>query len=439
MNLLSTLRARMGGFAGKSIFSLLVKVSGAFAGYLFFLVFANRLGAEQFGLFAFALSIANFAMLAAGFGQPMLMLRNMTYALADKDMAMGRGVLRFGLRATGLGALTGAAGIAIFGLIAPLLGAPSGLGLYAAAMGLLVPLVAAELLASLQRVSGVVVMAIAPKDLLWRLLSIVALLGLGAFGLALDAVGALWLAAGVLVALAFWQGVDARRRLSPVLRAPEGGEIHRAKMRKASLHFWGIAVASGLAQHLTVVAVGFRGDPETIGAFFAAFRTASLLAMPLTAANIVLAPMIARHHKEARRDLIQKVIVQFIMLATLPTLVGLVILAVWGREVLGLFDPSFGMAYPALLVFALSFLVNTVTGPCGYMMMMSGAEAKFLRYTLVTNLAGVVGAAVAIGFGMIWAAAAIGLASATQNLLAARWSRRHAGVEATIACLWKKM
>lgn len=435
--MIAKLQARLSGFAGKSISSLLVKVSGALAGYLFFMVFAKRLGPEQFGLFAFALTAANFGMLAAGFGQPLLILRDLTYALTDKDMKTGRAVLQFGLRATLLGAVFGVLGMGLFGLLAPMFGAPAQFGLYLAAAGLLVALVAAELFGSLQRVVGRVVFSIAPKDLIWRVLSIAVLAGLAWLGVHLNAVEALWLTCALLAVLVLGQAVDALRRMPKGLYQGTAGAVDLDKMRKASLHFWGIAVASGLAQHLTVVAIGFRSDPATIGAFFAAFRTATLLSMPLTAASIVLGPLIARHHKEGRRDLIQKAIVEFIILATAPTLFGLAILVIWGRGILGLFDPSYAVAYPALIVFALSFLINTLSGPCAYVMMMSGAERKYLQYSIATNLVSVVGAGIAAGFGLIWAAVVITLANATLNLLAARWSRRHAGIEATIACLWR--
>ena len=89
MSLAATLRRKAGGFAGKSFASLLVKVGGAFASYVFFLAFARTLGPVAFGVFAFILSAANFGMLAASFGQPMLTLRNLSYALAaDREAVL---------------------------------------------------------------------------------------------------------------------------------------------------------------------------------------------------------------------------------------------------------------------------------------------------------------------------------------------------------------
>lgn len=441
MSLAATLRRKAGGFAGKSFASLLVKVGGAFASYVFFLAFARTLGPVAFGVFAFILSAANFGMLAASFGQPMLTLRNLSYALAADREAEARGALRFGLRLSLYGAALGVLGLGLFGLIAPRFGAPGEIGAYVAGAALLVALLAAEFLSHLLRAFGAVTMALLPRDLLWRAIALGA-----AFGLAVVAPGygvatALWLNVAVLGALVLWQALYGRRLAPAWLRAgpePEARDLPLADWRRSSLHFWGIAVAAGLAQHLTVVAVGFAAPPEQIGAFFAAFRTASLLSMPLTAANIVLAPMLARYHREGRRDLTQKVILEFITLISIPTLAGTLALLLWGGRVLDLFDPAYGAAQPALAIFALGFLFNTLTGPCGYVMMMSGAEAAYLRYTIVANLAAVIGAGVAIHFGMSWAAAAIALANMGQNIAAALWSRRHAGVESTILCLWSR-
>jgi O-antigen/teichoic acid export membrane protein len=438
MTIRSKLKRRTDSFAGRSIASLAVKVFGALASYLFFMAFAYQLSAVQFGIFAFAFSAANFGMLAAGLGQPMLMLRNLSYAMAEKNEPSARAILRFGLRGTALGIVLGSICLGIFLIVAPNFGAPYAPGLALAAMALLGVLVIAEFLAHLLRVFGMVAMAIAPKDLFWRVLAIAAVAVMAAAGLSADATGALWVATGTLLGLIIWQGFTACKIVPAAIRRGTADVRDADDLRRSSFHFWGIAVASGLSQHLTVVAVGFAADPDQIGAFFAAFRTASLLSMPLTAANIVLAPMIARHYREGRRDEIQKLIREFISLASVPTVIGLVIFAIWGEGILGLFDPSYRASFGVLMIFSIGFLVNTLTGPCGYLMMMAGAEDKFLRYSLLANIAAVLGATVLSFFDLTWVALLMVVANIAQNLLAVRWGRRVLAIETTLACLWKR-
>lgn len=432
MKLLNRLR---NDFTGKTMVSILVKVFGAFATYVFLLVFANLLGAEDFGIFAFVLSAANFGMLAFGFGQPMLSLRNLSFAQSENDMATARGLLRFTLRVTALGMLVGAAAMVLFGQVAPLFGAPAGNMAYLAGALLLAVLVAAELFSHLLRALGSVAMALLPKDLLWRFLASLVVGVLIWAAIPIDAATALLLAALVLATLVVWQALFALRRAPAELRSGEASRSGEPEWRMSSLHFGGIALASGLVQHLVVVVVGFQADPADIGAFFAAFRTASLLAMPLTAANVVLAPMIARNYREGRLDRTQKAIRDFLVLSTLPLLVGVLVLLVWGDTILSLFQPEYASAHVALVIFACGSLFNTMTGPGGYMMMMVGREGLFLRYTTVSSIAAVIGAGVGVAYGMTWAAVLIVLAQAGQNLATAIWARRHTGVETTALCL----
>jgi O-antigen/teichoic acid export membrane protein len=446
MSLAQKLKRFGGSFAGKSVVSLLVKVFGAFATYVFLLLFAQAMGPIEFGIFAFVLSAANFMMLAAGLGQPMMVLRSLSFSAAQdpgnataQNAAMGD-ILRKGLRITGIGALFGVTGLMLFGLIAPLFGAPGTVWVYLGGAGLLVALLWAEFLSHLLRAFGAVAMALLPRDLLWRVVaSLVALVGI-ALVIPLPAGAGLWLNAVILGGLVLAQFLYAIRLIPQDVQAAArtAAGATDAEWRRGSANFWGIAIAAGLAQHLTVVAVGFTLPPEEIGAFFAAFRTASLLSMPLTAANIVLAPMIARHYKSGQKDQIQKVITQFILMVSVPVALGLGMLVLYGDWVLALFDPAYRSAYLPLIIFGCGFLFNTITGPCGYVMMMTGAEQIYLRYTVLANLAAVIGAGIAIWFGMPWAATAIALASACQNIVASLWVYRNTGINPTILCLWQK-
>ena len=116
-------------------------------------------------------------------------------------------------------------------------------------------------------------------------------------------------------------------------------------------------------------------------------------------------------------------------------------LLVFGAEILALFDPSYAEAWPALAVFAAGFFVNTLGGPCGYVMAMTGAERRYLRWALLAHGAGVVGSGMCAAAGMVWAALAMAVAGIVVNLVCAAWVRRELGLETTVLCLlpaWRR-
>ncbi|WP_373355998.1 hypothetical protein [Pseudoroseicyclus sp. CXY001] len=408
---------RQDGLGSALAISLAAKFAAAPVAYLFLLLLARLLGAEGFGQVALVLSAAGFGALLAGAGQPTLVLRELS-ARGPAGAVWGRA-----LALSALGALLGAAGLAV----ALRLGFGTRLtpGVPLAGGALLAALVGAELFSHALRAGGAPGLALLPRELAWRALAGLALCGAAAAGLHPTPAGVLWLMAGVLALLVGLQAAAGRRHLPRPVRGAPG--------RGGAAAFWGIAVASGLPQHLTLVAAGLSLPAEATGGLFAALRTAALLSLPLAAANLALAPRLARAGGHGAE--VQAAIRLILPLAALPALLGLAGLALWGAPVLGLFDETYRAAAPALVILAAGFTLNSLTGPAGLVMTMGRGERAWLRLTLCAGAAGVIGAALAAPFGPAAAAAAIALAQTGQNLGAAAWVRRERGVETTVLAL----
>ena len=63
----------------------------------------------------------------------------------------------------------------------------------------------------------------------------------------------------------------------------------------------------------------------------------------------------------------------------ISTIVGLLILIVFGHQLLGLFDASFMSAYSVLLVLAAGYFVDSMAGPNAYLMQMTGLETTYFK------------------------------------------------------------
>jgi len=89
---------------------------------------------------------------------------------------------------------------------------------------------------------------------------------------------------------------------------------------------------------------------------------------------------------------------------------------------------------PALLILAAGFLVNTLAGPTGPLLEMSGRERAYFRVLLVTNIIGFV----ALPFAILWlgangAALCTAAIAASWNIAAVIYCRRKIGIDPSLA------
>lgn len=149
--------------------------------------------------------------------------------------------------------------------------------------------------------------------------------------------------------------------------------------------------------------------------------------------------MIARYHAEGRREDLQRIVLRLNLAAIVPTAIGFLLLVAFGDRILGTINEDYRSYGGVLSIFAFGFLVNNATGPCGYLMMMTGAERTYLRFALVTNFVGVVATGLLAAVGAVWAAAAVSCIILAQNGLAAIWCYRARGIDTTVAALWGEL
>jgi O-antigen/teichoic acid export membrane protein len=182
-----------------------------------------------------------------------------------------------------------------------------------------------------------------------------------------------------------------------------------------------------------VVILGLFLSPEDSGSYFAALRTAGLLSLLLIAGNMVSAPLIAKYYHNGDRVMLQKLVRLLTAGIAIPTLAGLLFLALIGGWLLRLFDPSFISAYPILLILGIGFTFDAAAGPTGYMLQMVGKENAYLKimacaYALTLGLQcifiplfGAYGAAIPNALGLILA-----------NIFIIRTVKRELGIDPSL-------
>ncbi len=386
--------------------AMLLKLLAIATSYGFAMLMARLMGQQGFGVLGFFISVAGFLSVVGARGQQMAALRFVPSLLAN---ARQGALERFAGQAIGrtlVGAVLAAA-LAGGGLLAArAFGALQGFGAADIVLGLaLVPLVGgADILAHLARGHGFLALALAPKEILWRALTLLLCLGLAAGSgsgqiapqTALGLMGAVL--AGLL--LGQWLGLRRRTGLALMPRPFPGATPWDAQIRP----FWLGSVANIFLAHADVIAVGMLAGAKVAGGYFIANRLAMLLAFFQTAYNIVLGPAMSASWHGGRRAGIGAQLRAATLRQSAATIAAAMAMWLSAPWLLALFGPGFQQAQTALQLLILSRLVGALSGPSDIALNMCGEQRIATRIGLLTMLAAAValplGALVAGGTGV---------------------------------------
>lgn len=428
--------------------ALFIKVAGAVLSLAMFAALARCMSAADFGRFGFGFSLAMTLAMGAGLGLHTGILRWRPEYEASGDAQLAEAVERWGLNMTlvsglmvGLALTTGALvfwalGVAAFapgGRLDP--GLLSGVGALIAVMG------AAEFIASAMRARGATLSALAPRDVIWRAGVTAVCFGFVAAGVQRDPAQMLWLAAALLGVISLIQAVAAglrpgrpaaQGRRVPALGASglAGPWLARARA------MWGTSVLGAVSRYFEVVLLGLFLAPAPIGAYFAALTLAQALMLVLVATNMVAAPLISRFHFSDDSARLQRML-RLIMLGVAPAaLTGFAIVLLFGKTLLGIFDPAYQDAYAILVILSSGSLMNALFGPTDPLLNMTGHERRLLQFKVATAIGTVVAQVILIPIYGLWGAAGPNAAGILiWNLLARAECRKGLGLDPSAANL----
>jgi O-antigen/teichoic acid export membrane protein len=195
---------------------------------------------------------------------------------------------------------------------------------------------------------------------------------------------------------------------------------------------WAITTVQWVRDHAGVVIVsGFLGAAPA-GAYFAADRTANLLAFLLLAINLVSAPPISRYFHSDRMDLVRVIVGASGLFAGFAALSGLIFFFIFGGKILALFNPVYESFLPVLLILCCGQFFIAATGPVGILLNLSGHQ----RISLILGISvGSVSVALqAVGafyYGPIGVASAAAAGTVFSNLASAIYAWRVLGIDSS--------
>ncbi len=412
---------------GGALIAFALKFSGALLSYVMFVVLARAMSFSEFGIFSFVFSIALFLGSLTLAGQQQFILR--TLPNFDVDDRQSLSPVRFSIFRMCWVFLSISVTLAFINAAFPQY---LGVGIFPV-MLLTASLALSDFLSSILRVSGNLILALSPKDIVWRLLIILycycvitKMLPGPSAELIIGLSGASLL---VLVLLQSWfcRELSLRDIIASMLRS------NTPEWTRMSNFFWVTSTLSFVAPALSVVFIGLIIDREASGPFFAALKTAQVMTLVLLAANIVASPLLSKLMSAGDMEASQEVCRLTSVLAGGSSAVGFIVLLVWGVEILAFFGEGFSTAYVPLLILAAGFVINGLNGSSGALLAMSGHERALAKILLVCNAISMIALPIlCLAAGTVGAAIAVSGSTVAWNVWTLLYCRKYVGVDPSV-------
>lgn len=414
-----------------AFWSFLITAGGMGLGFLTQVILARTVGSAQYGTYLYVLGWTNVAGLICTLELSGASVRYVSAYGASGQWSLLRGFLRRSHQIV----IASAAIVAVLGLvIVPLLPSVprSAMGLTIAACALF-PISAllqlkAGCLQGLKRVVAAQAPSLVLRPLLFGVAVLVAWRMIGPSLGAAGAVACQILATGVAL-------IVSTRYLRRALPNEVRGAAPSYDLRdwvRTSVHFIGISFSQLLlSAQSDLLIVGTLLGANEAGLYGAASQFAILVSFGATAIVFIAQPMIADLYARQRQDELQRLVSQIVLLALGVSTPVFLVLAAFGRPLLGLYGARFEGAYSVLLILAAAQLVSATVGMLvGYLLTMTPHQkeaGRVIAATAILNLAitavltpmfGAVGTATATLIATV--ARSVGLVVLARKLLAVR-------------------
>jgi O-antigen/teichoic acid export membrane protein len=422
--------ARSGVIAG------IIKLTSAGLSFFMFVAVALVTDERQFGLFGATYAAASLVSFFSTVGQQAVVLRFWPqYAATDPGAA--RAHMARSLRLTGVGLVVASLLLVGIGFVPGIShDTPEWLPLCLAASLLAFGLGWSEVASGAMRAKAVLVAGLLPRDVIWRALTIVAMVGLMFAGVSLSAADATWICGGLLLLSVAPQTLRLLRETfaDPPAPTPLTGEQER-EFRPVTQGLWGVTSRPpALGQVSTLIVAAILG-PEIAGAVFVAERTTRLVVVALSGINQALAPEISAEFHRGDRGHVQAISGLSALAATAVAAVALLCFWIMGGFVLAIFEPAYATPtmVAVLLVFGAGATVGSACGPVEILLQLTGGQHALFRILVLVNPVGLALTAIATWlWGPIGAGIGIAATTAAWNILAVVHARRHLGIDPSL-------
>ncbi len=178
---------------------------------------------------------------------------------------------------------------------------------------------------------------------------------------------------------------------------------------------------------------------QDVAVYGVVLRLALLVLLPGMIVNAVIAPQIVRLFELNKLDQLERVLRLGAFVSGVPAVLALVIVAIFGKEILTiLFGSNYAWASFTLVILCAGRVVNALTGSCGQCLLLCGHQVLMMKSTAVFSVLALISAAIAAQYwGIVGVACCFAFGMSVQNIAHYLWVKKLIGVStlATIHAL----
>ena len=399
--------------------ALVIRVFGAGMAFVFNLIIARQLGAEQSGYFFLSFAVAMLLSAFARLGFDNTVLR-FTGANANNGATV-KSALSFALKYS-LPVATAIAGILYF--LSPVIASsvfskPQMANSLAFIAPSIIGLSAVTIIAMSLQGRHNLIASIPCQNIAHFLLCGAAVL---TFNTSTADTTALYLSfsLGLTASFFYWLAIkDLNNR---------GEAVNANELWQSARPNYVIMLMSQAVQWSAPIIIGVYLVAEQVAFFSVAQRIALLTSFILMAVNLVVAPKFANFKAKNDMEGIRKTAlfsVRLLVLSAMPIVLFMLLLP---EFLMGLFGEQFKQGAVILQILVLGQTVNVITGSVGFLLMMSGNERDMRLVTIISGCGVLVSVPLFTSlYGAIGAAAATAFFISLQNLLAVYFVKKRLG------------
>lgn len=408
-------RSEMGQISRHSAVFFAGTLFTAGAGYLFKIYLARVLGAEALGMYALGMTIVGFFGLFGGFGLPQAAVRFVAAYSATEQWQRLHGFLRRTFGLLGIGNVVLAAGMITIGpwLARSFYHAPalvSYLHLFAVLLILgAFTVFLGQVLAGYKDVALRTVITNfigSPLNILFGIVLI--RMGYGLRGYLLGQVASAAMVLTLLLTAVWWLTPK------PARRAQQTAVPMEREVFWFSAALFGMSFLDFVLAQTDKILLGVFLDVRQVGIYAVAATLAGFVPVALQSVNQIFSPTIADLHARGERALLGRLfqtLTKWILGLTAPLAF---VMIVFSKPLMRLFGATFEAGWLVLSLGTLGQLVNAGVGSVGYLLLMSGNQARLIRVQVVMSVF-----MVAATFGLVrpFGIAGVALGAALTNAL----------------------
>lgn len=433
--------AFMKNFAKASFLGFAIKVFSAGVSYLFFIYTARILDTEEYGLMVSLLSFSTFSAIFVSLGQNQAILRFFPrFSSVDKNFMDFEFFKKSGLHV--------AAFFTFFSLSFSFLQIKFNFfGVSPVTIFVLILLIfflaISELLASLLRAKGKLVLALLPKSVLWKLTSLIFLFFYFSLSQSVLLESVIYILCFFIIFVFIIQLIFSFREIKlkklddahyPSYRINLNGE-----WKKSIIPFWIHSIANNIAGSLDTILVAIMLGVDQAGMYFVANRVALVISLVEQSSNIVTGPYVAKFKEQGGSDKLNQLAQQSVFFLLLLATPLTAVLMYAGEEILYIFGESYIEAFGVLLILLIGRLIAFSFGSAELVLTLAGKETQSMYLSLlsifITSSLIVI---LAVNFGSKGAASGLVLGIVIRKLCFCSMCRLYLGVNTDIYSIIKQ-